>query len=157
VIDNQPPNQQNPFFAMKPVMLLAVPLENRVGELSRLAQVLAEAGVNILWVTIVSSQLFGVVHLLVDKHELAMQVLNLHGIQVRQHELLAVEVEDRPGGLHGVVESLAKHEINIQNASGFVANHRAVLLIEADDLPRAREVLTRERLSLLSQEEIFTI
>ena len=50
---------------------------------------------------------------------------------------------DKPGALHSVAECLAAHDINLANTSGFVANNRAILVIEVEDPAQAGEILKR--------------
>ncbi len=45
-------------------------------------------------------------------------------------DVIAVEMPDKPGALHSVADCLAAHDINLANTSGFVANNRAILVIE---------------------------
>ena len=138
---------------MDTVKLLAVFCENKTGQLARVTALLAEANINIRWVTIASSEAFGVIKLLADDHEMAFHQLKHNGVPVSVVEVLAVEVEDRPGGLHAVAECLADNLVNIENASGFVSNNRAVLLIEVKDVPQARRVLLEKGLGLLNGPE----
>jgi hypothetical protein len=142
---------------MSAVKLVAVFAENRLGQMARLTKVLADAGVNIRWVTIATSEDFGVIKFLVDKCDLAFQRLKDHGFTVSLIEVLAIEVEDKPGGFHEVAEDLARHQINVQNASGFVASGRAVLLIEVKDVAHARAALAQDRLRLLTQEQAMAL
>jgi len=142
---------------MSAVKLVAVFAENRLGQMARLTKVLADAGVNIRWVTIATSEDFGVIKFLVDKCDLAFQRLKDHGFTVSLIEVLAIEVDDKPGGFHEVAEDLARHQINVQNASGFVASGRAVLLIEVKDVAHARTALAPDRLRLLTQEQAMAL
>lgn len=144
---------------MNIVKLVAVFGENKLGHLARLTKALADAQINIRWITIATSDKIGVIKILVDQQEQASQVLRQQGFTVSTLEILAVEVPDRPGGLWAVAECLAKHGINVENSSGFVtATHkRAVLLFETKDLERAGEVLRKHGLHLLSQTEVNTL
>jgi hypothetical protein len=72
-------------------------------------------------------------------------------------EVLAIEVEDKPGGLQAVADCLARNKINVENSSGFVSNNRAVLLIEVQDVARVRQTLAKQPLRLLSQEEMLML
>ena len=138
---------------MSAVQLIAVFSENKLGQLEKVTQVLAEAGINIQWVTIATSKSFGVIKLLVDRSEVALQLLKQRGHAVSLLQVLAVEVPDRPGGLHGVSAALTRHHINVQNASGYVSASRAILLIEADDLAGAQAAAAKEGLRVLSHAE----
>ncbi len=137
---------------MNPVRLLAIFAENKTGQLTRVTSLLKEANINIRWVTIASSETFGVIKLLVDEPDLAYRQLKHNGLPVSLVEVLAIEVEDKPGGLCAVAGTLSKHNINIENASGYVSNNRAVLLVEVKDPAPARRVLEAEGLRLLPAE-----
>jgi len=108
-------------------------------------------------VTIASSGSFGVMKFLVDKRDLAVQSLRSSGLMVSLMEVLAVEVENKPGSLQAVAELLAGHGLNLDNCSGFVANKRAILVIEVQELARARALLEKQRVKLLTQEEMLKL
>jgi hypothetical protein len=144
---------------MNAVKLVTVFGENRLGWMARITRALADAGINIRWVTIATSGAFGVIKLLVDKSDDAVHALQQQGFPVSLLDVLAVEVVDKPGALHAITELLAKQRINVENSSGFVTqtHQKAVLLLEVTDLDHARESLTRHGLHLLSQEEVLVI
>ena len=137
--------------------LVAVFVENKPGQTARITKILADAGVNICWVTIAHSGSFGVMKFLVDRPEAAVPQLKGKGLMVSLLEVIAVEVTDKPGALQAVAECLGRHQINLANCSGFVANNRAILIIEAHELAQARQVLQAEGLRLLSQEEMLKL
>jgi hypothetical protein len=137
--------------------LLAVFVENKPGQTARITQILAEAGVNINWVTIASSGSFGVMKFLVDKRDQAVGALKAKGLMVSLLEVLAVEVENQPGALQRVASLLGRHNLNLDNCSGFVANNRAILVIEVHELAQARDILQKGGLRLLTQEEMLRL
>jgi len=142
---------------MSTVKLVSVFVENKPGQTARITRILTEAGVNICWATIANSGSFGVMKFLVDKCDLAHQRFKQKGLMVSLLEVLAVEAPNQPGALHGVAECLARHKINLDNCSGFVARNRAILLIEVHDLAPARAVLEKHGLRVLTQEEMLKL
>jgi hypothetical protein len=142
---------------MSAVNLIAVFAENQLGQMARITKVLADADVNIRWMTVATSETFGVLKLLVDKPDLAFDRLHQAGWTVSRVEVLAIEVEDRPGALHAVADCCARNNINVENSSGFVSHNRAVLLIEVQDVAKARQILAKQNLHFLSEEEILTL
>ena len=142
---------------MQPVHLLAVFAENKPDQLARVTRELADARVNIHWVGIADMQRFGVIRFLVDKCDLAYEWLKQHGFTVSRVEVVAAEVEDHPGSLYTVASALSTAGISLNNVSGFVFNHRAILLIEVSDLARAREVLALHGRHLLSEDEMLSL
>jgi len=114
-------------------------------------------GTNIYWVTIANNGGFGVMKFLVDNLETAVQNLKQHGLMVSLLQVLAVEVPNKPGALQAVADSLGRASINLDNCSGFVANERAILIIEVHQLEQAQAVLEKQRLRLLNQEEMVRL
>ena len=137
--------------------LIAVFAENKRGQTARITKILADVSVNICWVTIANSGSFGVMKFLVDDCDRATRTLQAAGLMVSLLEVLAVEVSNKPGSLQAVAECLSLNQLNLDNCSGFVANDRAVLIIEAHELERAKEILQREKLRLLSQEVMLRL
>ena len=142
---------------MNATNLIAVFAENKPGQTARIAKILAEAGVNIYWVTIANNGSFGVMKFMVDKPELAVERLRGNGFMVSFLQVLVVEVPNKPGALQNVADALGREHLNLDNCSGFVANDRAVLIVEAQDLGRARLVLEREGLRVLGQQEMLRL
>jgi len=142
---------------MSAVKLVTVFAENKLGQMARITQVLAEAQINIRCVTVATTEKFGVIKFLVDQCDLACQSLKSRGFTVSLNDVLAIEVEDKPGGLHAVAEALTRQGINVENASGFVASRRAVVLIEVQDAARASQALEPDGLHLLTQDELLRL
>ena len=142
---------------MSAVNLVAVFVENKPGQTARITKLLAEAAVSIRWVTIANSGSFGVMKFLVDRHDLAVRALKANGLMVSDLEVLAVEVPDKPGSLQAVAYVLGRNAINLDNCSGYVANNRAILVIEVHQIAQARAVLEKQGLHLLSQEEMLKL
>jgi len=140
---------------MSAVNLLAVFVENKPGQTATITKLLADAGVNICWVTIANSGSFGVMKFLVDQRDPAVRALKEKGLMVSLLEVLVVEVPDKPGSLQAVADLLGRSNINLDNCSGFVANNRAILVIEVHELTQARAILEKQGLHLLSQEEML--
>ncbi len=142
---------------MSAVNLIAVFVENKPGQTARITRFLADAGVNLSWLTIANSGSFGVMRFLVDKREPALRALKDNGVMVSLVEALAVEVPDKPGALQGVADLLGRNNINLDNCSGFVVQNRAILIIEVHAIAQARAVLEQEGFRLLTQEEMLRL
>ena len=142
---------------MSAVYLIAVFVENKPGQTARITKLLAEAGVNLCWLTIANSGSFGVMKFLVAERDTAMRVLKEKGVMVSLLEALAVEVPDKPGSLQAVADLLGRNNINLDNCSGFVAQNRAILIIEVHPLAQARTILEQQGFHLLTQEEMLRL
>ena len=139
---------------MNDVKLVAVFAENKPGQVAHFTQILARANINIRWVAVASTGPFGVMKFLVNDPEIACQALKHEGFVAKLVDALAVEVPDKPGGLHAVADCLARHHINLDNASGFIANNRAIMVLEVPDVALARDLLQKQGLRVLTQKEL---
>jgi len=143
--------------SMNTVKLVAVFAENRPGQAARVTGILARANINIRCITVASSGTFGVMKLLVNDPELACRALQQEGLAATLTDVIAVEMADKPGALHTVADCLAAHNINLANTSGFVANDRAILVLEVQDAAQAGDVLKKHGLHVLTQKEALTV
>ena len=78
---------------------ISVFLENTPGHLEDVCKALAEAGVNLLTITIAETKEYGIVRAIVDKPDAAAAALKAAGFFAKLVDVLAVEVEDKPGAL----------------------------------------------------------
>ena len=139
---------------MNDIKLVAVFAENKPGQVAHFTQILAHANINIRWLAVASTGPFGVMKFLVGDPEMAYQALKHEGFVAKLVDALAVEVPDKPGGLHAVADCLARHQINLDNASGFIVNNRAYLVLEVPDVEQASGILRKQGLRALTRKEL---
>jgi hypothetical protein len=142
---------------MNTVKLVAIFAENKPGQAARVTGVLANAQINIRCITLASTGTFGVMKLLVNEPELACQSLKHEGFAATLMDVIAIDMPDKPGALHTVAECLATEKINLDNTSGFIANNRAILVIEVQQPARAVEVLQKNGMHVLTQAETMRL
>jgi len=138
---------------------LSIFAENKPGRLSKITGILAGADVNIRAITISTSNDFGVVNLLVDRHKEAQKALEKGGLTVSLKKVIAVVIDDRPGGLDKLIQVLAAEDINVENAYGFVLESwkNAVFVIDVDQLERTQEILEKKGFRLLGADELAAV
>jgi hypothetical protein len=134
-------------------------LENRPGRLERLTGALTQAGVNIRAITIADQEGFGVIKLLVDAPDKAFDALKEEGFTAYLKDVIAVIMNDRPGGLHEICRALDREGINIEDAYGFVVQElkTALLVVEVEKIPEAEEAIRRAGIRILSDEELYRL
>lgn len=133
--------------------------QNQPGRLEHLTEVLMEEGVNIRAITIAGADEYGVIKLLVDDPLKAFDALQREGFSAFVKDVIAVIMDDRPGGLHRICRVLGKGGVNIEDACGFVVKDRqtAVLVVEVEKIPEAEEILSGEGFGLMSDEELYSL
>ena len=138
------------------VKQLSVFLENKCGHLSRVAQVLSDAEVNILALSLVDSHDYGILHLIVNDAVKAASVLQASDFAYKMNEVTAVEVPDRPGSLTAVLSCLADKRINVEYMYAFSKGQtgRATLVLRLDDPAGAEKHLTAAGIDMLGQADL---
>lgn len=138
------------------VRQISIFIENRPGQLAAVTTLLGEAGINIRALSLADTTDFGILRLIVNDVDGALNVLKREGFPVDATEVVAVEVEDRPGGLASILNILQKDGINVEYMYVFVQKKKdsAVVIFRFDDNGRAVRALLREGVSILKEEEI---
>jgi hypothetical protein len=141
------------------VTQLSVFMENKAGRIAEVTSILAEAGINIKALSIADTSDFGVLRMIVDKSEKALKALNEKGLTVGQTDVLAIEVEDKPGGLHRILELLQQHHINVEYMYAFVqpSSQNAVMIFRFDHLDEAINVLSENGINVLKETQLFAL
>jgi hypothetical protein len=135
---------------------LSLFLENSPGRIQEPCRLLAGAGVNIRTLTLADTQQFGILRLIVSDWEKGRRVLQEAGYVVNVTEVVAVEVEDRPGGLVHLLDSLAGSGVNIEYMYAFTFGRedRAILILRFDDPGAAIERLREAGINVLRALEL---
>jgi hypothetical protein len=128
---------------MQPVKQISIFAENSVGKIEKITQTLADSNINILAINITSMGDFGVIKLVVDKPDQGLDSLKKEGFTVSLSDVLAIEMDDKPGGLNKAAQFLSKNRVNVENAYVLVTDSRktALLLIEVKDIERTKKIL----------------
>ncbi|MEA3486990.1 MAG: ACT domain-containing protein [Thermodesulfobacteriota bacterium] len=138
---------------------LSVFAENKPGRLAKVTGILKKGKINIRAITISTSDVFGVINLIVDDPEGAYSILENEGLTVSMKEVVAVVIEDKPGGLDKLIQLLLNEDINIENAYGFVLESRekAVFVVDVDQMEKTQKVLKDAGLETLDAQALSAI
>lgn len=113
--------------------------DDRPGVLARLGEAAGAAGINIEGISAFTGEGKGVVHVLVDDAEAALEALTTAGLDVRAaRDVLVLDLPDQPGAMGAVCRRLADADVNVQQA--YIANGSRLVLV-VDDLDRGRRTL----------------
>ncbi len=138
---------------------LSVFAENKPGRLAKVTGILKKGKINIRAITISTSDVFGVINLIVDDPEGARSILEDGGLTVSMKEVVAVVIEDKPGGLDKLIQLLLDEDINIENAYGFVleSHEKAVFVVDVNQVEKAQKVLEDAGLETLDSQALSAI
>ncbi|MDD5613985.1 MAG: ACT domain-containing protein [Candidatus Omnitrophica bacterium] len=133
---------------------ISVFLENRKGRLHEVCVLLSENRVNIRALTIAESEDFGILRMVVDRPDSALQALKKNGFSAQLTDVVAIEVDDEPGGLAKILKVLTDKNINIEYMYAFVEklSDKAVLVFRFEDTDLAVKVLKGSGIKILRKE-----
>ena len=92
---------------------ISVFLENRAGQLAEITGILARKGIDLRAINIAETSDYGVLRLIANRPQAAAALLE-QGFILSMTPVVAVSVPDVPGGLAGVLDILAKENIDVE-------------------------------------------
>jgi hypothetical protein len=131
---------------------LSVFVENSPGHLRAPCQALADAGVNLVTLSLAETQQYGILRMIVRDWRQAKVILDAAGFVTTVSEVLAIEVSDHPGGLADVLGVIERAKINVEYMYAFTEkrNDRAVLIFRFENADAAIEALKHSDVNVIS-------
>jgi hypothetical protein len=72
--------------------------------------------------------------------------------------VVAVEVEDKPGGLNAILQILAKAEINVEYIYALLKESKnAIMIFRFDNTDNALDVLTKNNIKVFKGEDVYSM
>ena len=138
---------------------ISIFIENKEGRLAEVSAILRDAQVNIRALSLADTTDFGVLRLIVNDNDKATAALKREGFTVGKTQVLAVEVSDKPGGLNKVLDPLSEQDVNVEYMYAF-ANPQcknAIMIFRFDDIEKAKEILGKNSIKVISSQEICSL
>jgi len=138
---------------------VSVFLENKKGRLFEVCSLLGKNKINIRALSVAESEEFGVLRLVVNKPQEAVRILKKRSFVASLTDIVAVEVEDKPGGLASILKIFDKSNINVEYMYGFVEkfSDKAILVFRFDDPDKAIGILTRNKVNIVGKKDVLSL
>ncbi len=139
------------------VKQISVFLENKPGELSDVISFIASKKINLKALSIADTQNYGLMRIITEDPNSALDALIGEGYPVKATEVLAVTIEDRPGGLAKILTVISDAGVAIEYTYAFISSKPgfASLIFRVDNNDKATEALTKAGIKVETQEELF--
>jgi len=130
---------------------IVISIENSPGRLLEVTRALGDAGINLRALNLVDTGAFGQLRLLVSDISAARRILMEMQIPAFVNEVIAAEIDDKPGSLAKLLEPLGKAGINVVFMYAFIgfSSEKAVMIFRFSDNDKAIEVLQAGGIKLL--------
>ena len=133
---------------------LSIAIDNTPGRLNQICEILEKEQINIKAIMACAELDSHPLKIIVDTPEQAYNVLTTNGFAVQTKEVIAVGTPDHPGGLNVVLRALKEARVNVETLYPFITlkGDDAILIIEVDDIQKAKEVLRSQWIKTFSVE-----
>ena len=133
---------------------IVVSIENAPGRLHEVTDALGSAGINLRALNLVDTGAFGQLRLLVSDVATARKILMEMQIPAYVNEVIAAEIEDRPGSLADLLKPLTQAGVSVIFMYAFItfAQGNAIMIFRFSDNDKAIKVLGESGINLLDAE-----
>jgi hypothetical protein len=133
---------------------ISIFIENSPGRLYEVTHALGKAGINLRALTLADVGDYGVLRLLVSDVTTARLIMMKMHLPARVDEVVAAEIEDRPGSLAALLKPLLDAKVNVSYMYAFIGflSGKAVMIFRFSDNDRAVEILKEHGVRLLDAE-----
>ncbi len=134
---------------------IVVSIENSPGRLLEVTETLGNAGINLRALNLVDTGAFGQLRLLVSDVGKARQILMRMQVSAFVNEVVAVEIDDTPGSLAGLLKPLKDANVSVIFMYAFIggfSGDKAVMIFRFSDNDKAIEILKESGYRLIDAE-----
>jgi hypothetical protein len=141
------------------ILQLSIFVRNQPGELKKVTALLASNNVQIRAMTVAETADYGIFRVIVDNPEKCYNIMKENNFLVGKTDVLAIEMEDKPGGLHKIATILGDAGVNIEYFYAFAIKNKAVLVMQVtrEHVEKAEAALKKNKINQFKPEDIYYI
>lgn len=121
---------------------VSVFLENKSGRLSKVTEILGNAGINISAFTIADTSDFGILRLIVSDPDKAREILKQNAFSVQTTDVLLAKTPNKPGSLTLLLKIITEGGSFIEYMYAFsMDNDAAIIVIKPTDIQKCMQII----------------
>ena len=131
---------------------ISIFIENKPGRLAEVTDFLAKNDVNIYALSIADTTDFGILRLIVNNAEKAMEVLKNQDVTVKMTDVIAIALKHKPSALADVLKKFDELHISIEYMYAFTGPTReydAMVILRVADQERSVELMKKNGIQVL--------
>lgn len=138
------------------VKQISVFIENKKGRLAEVTRYIADQNINLRALSVGDTQDFGILRLICEEPENAVEKLRDAGYITMVTDVLATAISDEPGSLAAILEVLSDADVAVEYTYAFLsAKSGAYMIFRVDDNQKAAAVLAGAGIKTVSQSDLF--
>ncbi|OGO79754.1 MAG: acetolactate synthase [Clostridiales bacterium GWC2_40_7] len=138
---------------------ISIFLENKSGRLAEVTRVLGSNKIDISALSIADTTDFGILRLIVNRPEEALEILKENGFTVSCTNVIAISVPDKPGGLAVALDILDGENIGIEYMYAFVgkAENEALVILKVANTDKAIKALKDSGINVIPSDSVYKL
>lgn len=121
------------------VRQVSVFISNQEGRLLKVTEILKNNNINIISASLAEAVDFGLLRLIVDQPDKAKEVLKAADLSAKLSNVIAVKIQDEPGSLHDVLESIDNFNIEYMYALSMPSG--AYIIMKVKEIEEVEAIL----------------
>lgn len=138
------------------ILQLSIFIQNEIGSVAGVTAILKNNNINLRAIASFDTPEFAILRIVVDQPEKAKKLLSENGYAVAMSEAIAVELEDKPGVLHDLLQVIADAGFGVNYIYSIVVRNGKVplIIINTDNLEGSISVLKEKGYLVVEQEDV---
>ena len=141
------------------VKQLSVFVENKPGRLSDVIEALGKNNIDISALSLADTSEYGILRLIVNKPDEAKTLLRESGVIVKIAQVIAVPMDDTPGGLSKILSVFAQNNVNVEYMYAFAGavSGKALMVVKVTDAESAEKALDDAGIPHADAKDIYRL
>lgn len=138
------------------VKQISVFLENKPGKLAEVTSAFSKSNINLRAMSLAEAEDFGIVRLITNDLYNTSTILKDAGFIFSVKDVLAIEIDDKPGSLTNVLNLLGENSINLEYMYAFTSHttEKVDMILSVADNKKAYDIVTANGIRTMSQDDL---
>ena len=139
---------------MNLIQQLSIFIQDEIGSVAGITAVLKQNNINLRAIASFDTPKFAILRIVVDQPEKAKRLLIDNGFAVTMSEAIAVELDDKPGVLHDMLQIIADAGLDVNYIYSIVYRNGKVPLLILNNLELTISVLKEKGYLVADKEDV---
>ena len=139
------------------IQQLSIFVENKPGRLATITKLLRDNEIDIRALSVADTRDFGIMRLIVNNPSKAEKILKDADCTVSLTNVIAIGIDDQPGGLAYAMETLYANNISVEYMYAFISktDNMAYVILRVENNDKAVEALKEAKIKILTTNDVY--
>ena len=136
---------------------ISIFLENKYGKLNEILALLGKEHIRIIAASVADTSEFGILRLIVSDSQKAFKILKANNVSANLTDVLAIITSSDAESYSKTLQAFTQAGISIEYMYSFAIHEKAVLILRTNNRESAREVIRRNNMAHLSENDLMRV